>query len=123
MMQGKTRRYTIEVKDVDTDWTVLLTAVDWDDADKRVALAQIVRLAGVPGGDGDRFLDQVAPDSRRAASMPGRGPPTFHCTSFDKFDPACLNGPPRLLCAHMCKLGAEQYNLSRVVDPDQDHYD
>ena len=54
---AKTKRYTIEVKDIDTDTAVLLTAVDWDDADKRAALAQIMRLAGVPGGVGDCFLD------------------------------------------------------------------
>ena len=28
---AKTKRYTIEVKDIDTDTAVLLTAVDWDD--------------------------------------------------------------------------------------------
>ena len=62
---AKTKRYTIEVKDIDTDTEVLLTAVDWDDADKRAALAQIMRLAGVPGGVGDCFLDEVAPAADR----------------------------------------------------------
>lgn len=38
------------------------TGLDWDDHDKRIALAQIMRLAGVPGAAGDCFLDEVAPD-------------------------------------------------------------
>ena len=39
------RRYAIEVSDVDTDQIVLLTAADWTEEQKRVALAQILRLA------------------------------------------------------------------------------
>lgn len=58
---AKVRHYTIEVKDVDTGKTVLLAAADWDDHDKRVALAQIMRLAGVPDDAGACFLDDAAP--------------------------------------------------------------
>jgi hypothetical protein len=36
-----------------------LMAADWDDNDKRVAVAQPMRLAGVP--DGGCFLDEAAP--------------------------------------------------------------
>jgi hypothetical protein len=44
----KTRRYLIEVKDVETGAPVLTTAAAWDAQDKRVALLQILRLAGAP---------------------------------------------------------------------------
>ena len=60
---AKTRRYSIEVKDLEMDQAVLLTAVGWDDDDRRAALAQIMRLAGVPDGAGDCFLDEVAPST------------------------------------------------------------
>jgi hypothetical protein len=40
-----TRRYTIEVKDLVSNQTVMLTAVDWTDSEKRIAVAQITRLA------------------------------------------------------------------------------
>jgi hypothetical protein len=61
MTEAKIRRYSIEVKDIDSETTVLLTAVDWTDVDKRIALARIMRPAGVPDGAGDCFLDDVAP--------------------------------------------------------------
>ena len=44
----KTRRYSIEIKDVETGAPVLATAAAWDAQDKRVALLQIMRLAGAP---------------------------------------------------------------------------
>lgn len=44
----KTRRYLIEVKDIETGAPVLATAAAWDGQDKRVALLQIMRLAGAP---------------------------------------------------------------------------
>jgi hypothetical protein len=44
----KTRRYSIEVKDIETGARVLATAAAWDAQDKRVALLQIMRLAGAP---------------------------------------------------------------------------
>ena len=40
-----TRRYTIEVKDLVSNETVMLTAVDWTDTEKRIAVAQITRVA------------------------------------------------------------------------------
>jgi hypothetical protein len=55
-----TRSYTIEIKDIETGQTVMLMAADWDDHDKRLALAQLMRLAGVPNGN--CFLDEVAPE-------------------------------------------------------------
>ena len=54
-----TRSYTIEITDVKTGQTVMLMAADWDDHDKRVAVAQLMRLAGAP--DGNCLLDEVAP--------------------------------------------------------------
>jgi hypothetical protein len=56
---ARTRSYTIEIKDIETGQTVMLMAADGDDHDKRVAVAQLMRLAGVP--DGGCFLDEVAP--------------------------------------------------------------
>jgi hypothetical protein len=44
----KTRRYSIEVKDIETGAHVLATAAAWDAEDKRVALLHIMRLAGAP---------------------------------------------------------------------------
>jgi len=44
----KTRRYSIEVKDIETGAPVLTTAAAWDAQDKRVALLHIMRLAGAP---------------------------------------------------------------------------
>jgi hypothetical protein len=44
----KVRRYAIEVSDADTDQIVLLTAADWTEEEKHVALAQILRLATHP---------------------------------------------------------------------------
>ena len=44
----KTRRYLIEVKDIETGAPVLTAAAAWDAQDKRVALLQILRLAGAP---------------------------------------------------------------------------
>ena len=34
-----TRRYTIEVKDIESNETVILTAADWTDTEKRIAVA------------------------------------------------------------------------------------
>ena len=54
------RRYTIEVKDLDSGQSFLIAA-DWEDSERRVALAQIMRLAGVPGAAVDSFLEDAAP--------------------------------------------------------------
>ena len=44
---AKQRRYSIEIKD-DTGKTVIFTAADWTDDEKRAAVAQVMRLAGLP---------------------------------------------------------------------------
>jgi hypothetical protein len=44
------RRYAIEVTDVDTDQIELLIAADWTEEEKRIALAQILRLVGLSDG-------------------------------------------------------------------------
>ena len=62
---AKTGRYAISVKDVATGQDVIFTVVDWDDEDKCVAVAQILRLIGAPGDCG--FLHEVAP-----APKPGK---------------------------------------------------
>jgi hypothetical protein len=44
---AKQRRYSIEIKD-DTGKTVIFTAADWTDDERRIAVAQLMRLAGLP---------------------------------------------------------------------------
>ena len=56
-----TRRYTIEVKDVVSNETVMLTAIDWTDTERRIALAQITRVAKAPADN--CFAALVAPES------------------------------------------------------------
>ena len=62
----KTRRYSIEIKDPDNK-PVLFTAVDWTDEERLIAVAQILRLAGLPDDKwslGDEPGREVAePDS------------------------------------------------------------
>ena len=41
------RRYSIEIKD-DQGKTVIFTAADWTDDERRKAVAQVMRLAGLP---------------------------------------------------------------------------
>jgi hypothetical protein len=48
MPSSKTRRYSIEIKDPDNK-SVLFTAVEWTDEERFIAVAQILRLAGLPG--------------------------------------------------------------------------
>jgi len=60
---SETRRYSIEVKDLETRKAVLFTVVDWNDQAKRVALAQIMRGAGAP--DDSHFLDMISPEPKR----------------------------------------------------------
>ena len=42
----KTRRYAIEISDLETDQIVALTAAEWTDEEREFAVAQILRLAG-----------------------------------------------------------------------------
>ena len=44
---AKQRRYSIEIKD-DQGKTVIFTAADWTDDERRQAIAQLMRLAGLP---------------------------------------------------------------------------
>ena len=44
---AKRRRYSVEIKD-DTGKTVIFTAADWTDDGRRVAVAQVMRWAGLP---------------------------------------------------------------------------
>jgi hypothetical protein len=49
------RRYVIEIKDPDNQ-TVVFAAADWTDDERREAVAQVLRLAGLAGDafDSDR---------------------------------------------------------------------
>ena len=50
MPEQRARRYSIEIKD-DQGKTVIFTAADWTDGERRVAVAQVMRLAEVPDTD------------------------------------------------------------------------
>lgn len=50
-MPDDTRRYSIQIKDAATGDEVLFTAADWTDEERGVAIAQIMRLAGLPETD------------------------------------------------------------------------
>jgi hypothetical protein len=67
MPKERTRRYSIEIKNVATDKTVILTAADWTDEERRVAKAQVLRLAGLP--DNNCFtIEPERGKSRRPAA-------------------------------------------------------
>jgi hypothetical protein len=53
------RRYMIEITEVETGRLVVFTAAGWTDNERRAAVAQILRLAGVP--DGGRFIEADKP--------------------------------------------------------------
>ena len=55
----KQRRYSIEIKD-DTGKTVIFTAANWTDDERRVAVAQVMRLAGLP--DTGCFTEPAKPE-------------------------------------------------------------
>jgi hypothetical protein len=58
---AKQRRYSIEIKD-DTGKTVIFTAADWTDDEKHAAVAQVMRLAGLP--DTGCFTEPAKPKGR-----------------------------------------------------------
>ena len=68
MPKTATRRYSIEIRDLKADKTVLLTAVDWEEEDRRVALAQVMRLAGLPGANSFTKPTEPAPEPRPTAA-------------------------------------------------------
>jgi hypothetical protein len=47
MGKQRTRRYSIEIKD-DEGRPLVFTAADWTDDERRLAVAKVLRLAGVP---------------------------------------------------------------------------
>jgi hypothetical protein len=49
----------IEITEVETGRLVVFTAAGWTDNERRAAVAQILRLAGVP--DGGRFIEADKP--------------------------------------------------------------
>jgi len=63
-MTEQTRRYSIRLTDLESDTDVVFTVVVWTDEEKRAAVAQVVRMAGVPEGAGQDFDDMIAPHSR-----------------------------------------------------------
>ena len=62
MAKEQTRRYSIEIKDPDNK-PVLFTAVDWTDEERLIAVAQIMRLAGLPD-------DKWSPDDKPGRQVP-----------------------------------------------------
>jgi hypothetical protein len=49
-MSDSVRRYSIEIKDIAADQSVLLTAADWTKEEVEAVIAQVMRLAGLPDG-------------------------------------------------------------------------
>ena len=54
------RRYSIEVKDTTTGKAVIFTVAEWTDDERRAALAQVLRMVGLP--DTDCFTMAVKPE-------------------------------------------------------------
>jgi DNA-binding response OmpR family regulator len=64
---GRIRRYSIEIKDANGS-RVFFTMADWSDEKRRIAVAKIGRLAGMP--DGNCFTASVEPQKRRGKANP-----------------------------------------------------
>ena len=62
-MPKQTRRYSIKITDLDTGEDVILTAVYWTADEKRAAVAQVLRLVGVPEDAGACFIEEIAPSA------------------------------------------------------------
>jgi hypothetical protein len=57
----KTRRYSIEIKDIE-DKTTFFTAADWSDEELQIVVAQIMRLAGLPDDGLSRPPERPEPE-------------------------------------------------------------
>jgi hypothetical protein len=64
-MTQQTRRYSIKITDLDAGEDVIFAAADWTVEEKRPAVAQVLRLAGVPEDAGDCFIGEIAPSVPR----------------------------------------------------------
>jgi hypothetical protein len=64
-MAQKLRKYAIKVTDMVSRKDVIFTVVGWTSDEKRVAVAQILRLAGIPEEVGAGFLDEIEPPKPR----------------------------------------------------------
>ena len=60
-MTQKPRKYAIKVTDMVSRKDLIFTVVDWTDDEKRVAVAQILRMAGLPEEVGRDFVEEVEP--------------------------------------------------------------
>jgi len=60
-MTQKPHKYAIKVTDMVGRKDLIFTVVDWTDDEKRVAVAQILRLAGLPEEVGRDFVEEVKP--------------------------------------------------------------
>lgn len=72
-MSHKTRRYMIEMRDVATGQSVIMSAVDLTDKDRNVVASRIAGLAGVPASVADFLADMVPPDTQAKAKVRHRG--------------------------------------------------
>ena len=72
MPKARARRYLIEIKDVKGS-ILFSTVAYWDDKDRRIAVAQITRLAGPPEVN---FYTEPAlePESGKGESATARSP-------------------------------------------------
>ena len=64
-MNQKPRKYAIRVTDMVSRKDVIFTVVDWTAEEKRVAVAQILRLTGIPEDVGQAFVDKIEPPKPR----------------------------------------------------------
>lgn len=64
-MAEQTRRYRIHIIDIATGENVIRTAVDLTDEEKGLVVEHVARLVGAPPDATARFIDEVAPKSKR----------------------------------------------------------
>jgi len=91
MPSPKTRRYSIEIKDPDNK-PVLFTALDWTDEERLIAVAQIMRVAGLP--DDSRFTAPAAKLNKGPWQnlTPPTHSPAASATPRPRRPPACSPG-------------------------------
>jgi hypothetical protein len=73
---AKSRLYSIEIKDARTEQVVVFAAADWTEKEKRVAVAQIVRLVGLSDDRRRPRTDVIAPGDCWPQRAPPNGIPT-----------------------------------------------
>jgi hypothetical protein len=111
------RRYLIEIRDAEGS-VVFAATTSWDDKDKRLALAQIGRLAQLPevnfytGPAHEPDSGTSRSDRRfRARPLPNKKP----CTYVRPFIRGKGNEAPRVERLVLLKLGEQRQNQGRLI--------